>query len=522
MQDLQMERSAEDWLKALVEEDRAPVFARSDQPDGKVIRQLERAGAVIRLPGDVIVLRRPADNRDEVLRRVYWPIVEALLSNYSPAVIERDSAVRILVADETPPPLLRLRNGRNASNFEVQLTEGLQIAVDAGAVEPSTIRPHKVADAQIALDDPARILFGLELRFVRDNLALISLWIRSLVIPKAAVEAAYDEYPRPVVLRRIAHLAEDVGNTRLAEMLNDVIRAKQNVRIGRAQTGVGRELVIPVQVSAFETTRRPWLDRLLLHMEVFGEQIAAVTAPVEAKAARRSIESLLSLARAAKTDDVYHSTSLEGYRIRYEDVSVLLGGAPAGGSSEEEIRNRMAVVGYGHAFDNLLERLERARGDVLISDTLVLDLYVDLFQPSVEAGIVEPDLLRGWRTSPVFIRNTRYVPPAADHLGELMAGFLNRLDKEGQAIAKSILAHLMLVTIHPFPDGNGRVARFLMNAVLLGGGLPWVTIEEGDRREYFDVLKTAQLNENAGPFAEFILLRAIRALEHFGSSEGVS
>ena len=182
----------------------------------------------------------------------------------------------------------------------------------------------------------------------------------------------------------------------------------------------------------------------------------------------------------------------------------------------------MAVVGYGHAFDNLLDRLERARGHVLISDTLVLDLYVDLFQPSVEAGIVEPELLRGWRTSPVFIRNTRYVPPAADHLGELMAGFLDRLDKEGQAIGKSILAHLMLVTIHPFPGGNGRVARFLMNAVLLGGGLPWVTIEEGDRREYFDVLKTAQLNENAGPFAEFILVRAIRALEHFGSSEGVS
>ena len=131
----------------------------------------------------------------------------------------------------------------------MQLTEGLQIAVDAGAVEPSTIRQHKVADTQIALDDPARILFGLKLRFVRDNLALISLWIRSLVIPKAAVEAAYDEYPRPVVLRRIAHLAEDLGNTRLAEMLNDVIRAKQNVRIGRAQTGVGRELVIPLQVS---------------------------------------------------------------------------------------------------------------------------------------------------------------------------------------------------------------------------------------------------------------------------------
>ena len=76
--------------------------------------------------------------------------------------------------------------------------------------------------------------------------------------------------------------------------------------------------------------------------------------------------------------------------------------------------------------------------------------------------------------------------------------------------------------MRPFPDGNGRVARFLMNAVLLGGGLPWVTIEAGDRREYFGVLKTAQLNEDAGPFAEFILVRAIQAIEHFESPEGVS
>ena len=221
-----MKRNAEDWLKALVEEDRAPVFSRSDQPDGQVLRQLERAGALIRLPGDVIVLRRPADNRDDVLHRVYWSIVAALLSNYSPAVIERDSAVRILVGDETPPPLLRLRNGRNASKFDLQITEELQIVVDAGAVSPSGIRRHEVVDAEIALDHPARILLGLELRFVRDNLALLSLWIRSLVIPKAAVEAAYDEFPRPVVLRRLAHLAQDVGNTRLAEMLNDVSEAE--------------------------------------------------------------------------------------------------------------------------------------------------------------------------------------------------------------------------------------------------------------------------------------------------------
>lgn len=129
----------------------------------------------------------------------------------------------------------------------------------------------------------------------------------------------------------------------------------------------------------------------------------------------------------------------------------------------------------------------------------------------MEAGIVEPELLRGWRTSPVFIRNSRCVPPAADRLGDLMAAFLDRLGRDSMTITRAVLAHLMFVTIHPFPDGNGRVTRFLMNAVLLGGGLPWLTIEESDRREYFDALKAAQLGEDGSSFATFISERLTRS-----------
>jgi Fic family protein len=75
-----------------------------------------------------------------------------------------------------------------------------------------------------------------------------------------------------------------------------------------------------------------------------------------------------------------------------------------------------------------------------------------------------------------------YRPPEAEYMLELMEGFtrwLNDFPKEispgfitETAILKSILAHLYLVWIHPFGDGNGRAARLLEWYVLLSGGVP--------------------------------------------------
>lgn len=69
---------------------------------------------------------------------------------------------------------------------------------------------------------------------------------------------------------------------------------------------------------------------------------------------------------------------------------------------------------------------------------------------------------------------------------------------------RAILVQLWFVWIHPFPDGNGRVARFLMNAAFLAAREPWLTIRVEQRPDYFDALKRAQLEEDFAPFAQFI------------------
>jgi Fic family protein len=56
-------------------------------------------------------------------------------------------------------------------------------------------------------------------------------------------------------------------------------------------------------------------------------------------------------------------------------------------------------------------------------------------------------------------------------------------------------------------DGNGRVARFLMNVMLASGGHPWTVIRLEDRTRYRRALERASLEQDIRPFAQLIAER---------------
>ena len=72
-----------------------------------------------------------------------------------------------------------------------------------------------------------------------------------------------------------------------------------------------------------------------------------------------------------------------------------------------------------------------------------------------------------------------------------MPVFVELLESEDNAIVRAILGHFFFVYIHPYMDGNGRTARFLMNVMLVTGNYPWriVTVEE--RTTYMAALEKA-------------------------------
>jgi Fic family protein len=225
-------------------------------------------------------------------------------------------------------------------------------------------------------------------------------------------------------------------------------------------------------------------------------------------------DALLAQAREAKAYDAYHSTTIEGYRIRPEEVSAVISGVMVGGHDPEEVRSRMAVAGYSKAFESALATIGDSDDEVAITETRVQGLYIDLFSPSVDAGIVSAELLRGWRTEPAYLRGHVYVPPAPEKLPRLMRQYEELVNGVvGHPLVRAILAHLEFVTVPPYPDGNGRLARLLMNVALLGGGLPWVTIRNDDRTPYFAALHAAQVEGNPLPFTRFVLRYAETAAD---------
>jgi len=71
--------------------------------------------------------------------------------------------------------------------------------------------------------------------------------------------------------------------------------------------------------------------------------------------------------------------------------------------------------------------------------------------------------------------------------------------------------HVGLVDIHPFGDGNGRLARLIANLPLLNAGLPPIMISQQDRREYISLLSDydtaiGQINVNTGVWPDEALL----------------
>lgn len=103
-------------------------------------------------------------------------------------------------------------------------------------------------------------------------------------------------------------------------------------------------------------------------------------------------------------------------------------------------------------------------------------------------------------------------PEAIPGLMSEFGGWLNQLPFTPN---NAIEAHLRLVTIHPFSDGNGRTARLLMNLILMGGGYPPIIIQPEHRPDYIDSLEQAQLSGDSTDFVVLLLNRLDSSLGEY-------
>ena len=469
----------------------------------------------------ILVAQKPGD-RKQVFLANYWPVVTAVLGRYKPAAVVGLNGVNLRLGNFTPPERLRVYHDASKSKYAMILEPGFGCQL-----QPHTLSPKRLemidgpAGARIPVLGPADLLLTLDEPEIVAGVEQVAAWLRNLVIRNPDLDAALADNPRPQILQRIADIASQAGNTSLGKQLDAAARRLSSTVVPPARTGVGTRIIVPSVLSAQPRgTGTPWLDQQLMRLD---RQLAEVGSIIGAPRFEQfTASNLIAHARESKAYDAYHSTTMEGYRISPEAVEAIVRGEPLpdGPQDQKSLESAMAVQGYSSAFDLALTL---AQQQAPITRDVILDLHEELYRPSVDAGIVEVNDLRGWRRDPVALAGWMHVPPNHVKVPELMQGleeFAARADLD--PIQRALLVHLEFVTIHPFHDGNGRIGRLLGNLSLLSSGLPWVTIRADERIPFFRSLEQAQVFNNTVPFISFLWHLIKQSVSELASNKGRS
>lgn len=229
----------------------------------------------------------------------------------------------------------------------------------------------------------------------------------------------------------------------------------------------------------------------------------------ETKHTHTDIDACLKDIDAQYKLDAYHSLSIEGYKVTDDLIEKVKSGnwKPDEDSSDAEQRNAMAARGYWQAFQAVKESTKKIlkgknSGEIADNDHRVW--YRELFAPSVAAGLLKPANLAGYRTNQVYIRGSMHTPLNPEAVRDAIPVLFELLRNETDARVRTVLGHFIFVYIHPYMDGNGRIARFLMNTMLISGGYSWTVIPVEKRQEYMTALEKASVNEDITEFTLFL------------------
>ena len=302
---------------------------------------------------------------------------------------------------------------------------------------------------------------------------------------------------------------------RLAGALRAQNRADDAEQILSTMKKVGHQVT---EVNPFEPTdtlvltraEHPCASRV---REMWGRYRTAVLQTMVVDSSNPvNLDAYLQSVEERHVEDAYHSLSIEGYKVSSDLIKRIADGYwdPESAGTQND-RNAMAAKGYFDTFNQVKHSLTRDGGilkggnpgEVLRRDHG--NWYQALFGPSVEAGLLSAHHLAGYRSGPVYLRNAMHVPPPHEGVREAMPVFFELLSAESSPVVRVVLGHFFFVYIHPYMDGNGRIGRFLMNAMLAAAGLPWTVIRVENRVEYMQVLDQASAHGNIEPFCKFLL-----------------
>ena len=206
--------------------------------------------------------------------------------------------------------------------------------------------------------------------------------------------------------------------------------------------------------------------------------------------------------------DAYHSLSIEGYSVSAELIERVRAGNwdPDHHDDDRQSRDALAARGYWQAFQIVKANVARdhRRRQSRPPGPHRSPRLVPRIVPALRGG--GPDCARAHSPATATTRSICARRATCRRAGKPCAMPCPRSsicwNTKPEPGVRAVLGHWLFGYIHPYPDGNGRMARFLMNAMLASGGYPWTVIRVEDRDAYLAALDRASIDMDIEPFAE--------------------
>ncbi len=219
----------------------------------------------------------------------------------------------------------------------------------------------------------------------------------------------------------------------------------------------------------------------------------------------------------------YHSNNLEGNSLTYgETKALILFNITAQG---KPFKDYVEIKGHDKAIKWVLSIINQERP---INNGFICELHQLILVKPYEVDTITPDgkpskkmiIVGDYKKTPNHVETktgemfwfaTPEETPAL--MTDLTDWYRNQIEKKDfNPILIASEFHYKFIRIHPFDDGNGRMARILMNFILLTFGYPPVIIKTEDKERYYSVLRQADAG-TITPFIEYIGENLIHSLE---------
>lgn len=218
-----------------------------------------------------------------------------------------------------------------------------------------------------------------------------------------------------------------------------------------------------------------------------------------------SFDILKQLQEYYKIGLTYTSNAIEGNTLDLAETKVVIeDGLTING---KPVKDHLETLGHADAFNELLEL---AKSDSITEENI--KCLHKLFYTKIDSANAGC-----YRQKPVIVTGADVDFPLPEELGSKMKYLvecLPEMKEKLHPVEFAAMLHALFVNIHPFIDGNGRVARLLMNLALLQAGYNITVIPPVFRADYIRALQDSN-HKNFIPFVNFISEMVLEAQKDY-------